>query len=136
MANFSLFLRVIAVQVVALGFDQEDLAAVCHGDDVGVGVGGAVDHEAPLGDVAVPPFDIGQRRQCPDHLAFVGIYRLLLLAAIPPYYTIAGKKKISRRTNAPGQCRGRRIKEHPRSTKSTAVYPPRSRKNRCNHARP
>lgn len=71
MADFGFFLGLVAVQVIALGFDHEDLSAGCHGDDVGVGVGGAVDHEALTRDVAVPPLDIGQRKQHPGHQAFI-----------------------------------------------------------------
>ena len=71
MADFGFFLGLVTVH---LRFDHEDFAAGCHGDDVGVGVGGAVDYEALTGDVAVPPLDIRQCRQCPGHLAVVVIF--------------------------------------------------------------
>lgn len=49
--------------MVALGFDQQDLSAGRHGDDIGVGIDAAVDVEPDTRDIAVPPLDIPHRRK-------------------------------------------------------------------------
>lgn len=76
-ADFGLCLGFGIVQVVTFGLHHQDLSAVEHDNEVGVGMNGAIDLEAPSGNIPVPPLDVIQRGKLPDHLELIFVHILL-----------------------------------------------------------
>ncbi len=65
---------VIAVQVIAFGFDQHQFPGFCHDHKIGIMVNGAIETEAFTLDNAVPSLDVWQADNHVNQFALKVIY--------------------------------------------------------------